>query len=171
MSANTDSNEENINWDAVIQQIYEMIGTDTAIVDKYAIILASRIPGFNKGAIISPLIWEVINKREKLCRELQVNNINSIVCETDQGNFVFTAGKFIYFMSKIPSEFDLAKFMPSIARIITTLDKSSQHGIDLRLQRLELEQEFKTLSHEDDKERGEERFPIFKHLISHLAKK
>lgn len=161
---------EAIDWDGVVQQIFEFIGSDTAIIDRYGIILASRVPGFEKTRLISPLVWQIIQQRKKLMSELGVESIDGMVLETEQGNFVFTFGHFIYLMTKVSSTVDLSQFMPSIKRFITALDKSSDKTLTLSFIDLNLDKEFSKLSHEDGVGAKNENMPIFKHLIKHLAK-
>ncbi|MHA1511772.1 MAG: hypothetical protein ACTSRX_08635, partial [Promethearchaeota archaeon] len=63
MSANSNNNDNEINWDGVVHQIFDMIGTDTAIINKYGIVLASKIPKLTPGRLISPVLWELILNR------------------------------------------------------------------------------------------------------------
>src|SRR6056297_1712537 len=93
--------EEKFEWNSVVEQINEKIGTDIAIVDKYGMILASRVKGFEKGRLISPIFWSLIENRRKLIEQLDVSEVESFIIETDEGYMVFVFGEHIYLMSVI----------------------------------------------------------------------
>jgi len=169
MSANPKKPE--INWDGVVQQIFDMIGTNSAIINKYGIVLASKIPKLTPGKLISPVLWELILNREKLVLELETQNISNLVLESDQENIIFTFGENVYFMSKIKKSVDLNHYLQSINRIILTLDKSSEKGIKPEFSHLNLQKEYDKLIEESETEMEKDRLPIFKKLIRYMAKK
>ena len=171
MSENPKNTDNKINWDGVVHQIFEMIGTDTAIINKYGIVLASKIPKLTPGRLISPVLWELILKREKLVSELETQNINNLVLESDQENIIFTFGKNVYFMSKVQKTVDLNQYLPSINRIILTLDKSSEKGIKPEFSHINLQKEYDKLIEESEIEMEKDRLPVFKKLIRYMAKK
>jgi len=160
-----------MDWDGVVNQIFDIIGTDTAILDTYGLILASRIKIFAKGKLISPLVWDLIQKRTKLAKELSVNKANSLVIETDQGNIVASFGENIYLLAIVPSNVDLAQFMPSLQRFLSTLNRSTDKSLGIVLQKLDLEQEYAELLKEKNSGEKQDDFPIFKSLIKHLSGK
>ena len=121
MSANPKNTDDQINWDGVVQQIFDMIGTNTAIINKYGIVLASKIPKLTSGRLISPVLWDLILNREKLVLELETQTINNLVLESDKENIIFTFGENVYFMSRIQKSVDLNQYLSSINRIILTL--------------------------------------------------
>ena len=172
MSANPKNNDDKINWDGVVHQIFDMIGTDTAIINKYGIVLASKIPKLTPGRLISPVLWELILKREKLALELETQNINNLILDSDQEYIVFTFGKNVYFMSKIQKTVDLNQYLPSISRIILSLDKSSEKEIKPEFSHLNLQKEYDKLIEESEAEMNKkDRIPIFKKLIRYMTKK
>jgi hypothetical protein len=160
-----------IDWDGVVDQIHQMIGTNTAIIDKYGIILASKVPDFEKGKLISPKLWDLIMQRKRVTDELGVKSIQSLVLETDIENIVFTFAKFVYIMSKVPKSVDLAKYMPSIDRISSTLDKSTISDVSMEFIPLDLSEDLTKIDHSDNEDIQREKYPIFKHLIKKLTKK
>ena len=163
------SGPDEFDWDVVVSQIHDTTGTDTAVIDQYGIVLASKIKGLEKGRLISPLFWEIIQQRTQLANELEVNEIHNFVIGTDQGNIAFTLGKFIYLMTKIPETVNLAEYMPSLARMISTMDRSTDKSIDTEFHGLNLDAEYGTLNQHQGK--AEDNFPVFKHLIKHLSGK
>ncbi|WP_457559458.1 hypothetical protein [Candidatus Harpocratesius sp.] len=171
MPGKTETRNE-FDWDGVVTQIHDIIGSNTAIFNKYGIILASKISQFEKGSLISPTILDFIDRKQNLIRELQVQNIECIVLEGDKENIVFTFGENYNLMSNIPKNVDLAKYMPSITSFLRTLHKtapSNVHQTSFKL--LSLEDEFEEMKNSTEEQVGKERFPIFKHLIKYLAKK
>jgi len=171
MSANSNNNDNEINWDGVVHQIFDMIGTDTAIINKYGIVLASKIPKLTPGKLISPVLWELILNREKLASELETQSISNLVLESDQENIIFTFGENVYFMSRIQKSVDLNQYLPSINRIILTLDKSSEKGFNSEFSHINLQKEYDKLIEESEIEMEKERLPVFKKLIRYMAKK
>ena len=171
MSANPKNTDDQINWDGVVQQIFDMIGTNTAIINKYGIVLASKIPKLTPGKLISPVLWDLILNREKLASELETQTISNLVLESDLENIIFTFGENVYFMSRIKKSVDLNQYLPSINRIILTLDKSSEKRIKPEFSHLNLQKEFDKLIEESETEMNKERLPIFKKLIRYMSKK
>jgi hypothetical protein len=171
MSANPKNTDDQINWDGVVQQIFDMIGTDTAIINKYGIVLASKIPKLTPGRLISPVLWELILNREKLAIELETQNISNLVLESDKENTVFTFGENVYFMSLIQKDVDLNHYLPSISRIILTLDKSSEKEFKPDFSNLILQKEYDKLIEDSETEMNKERLPVFKKLIRYMTKK
>lgn len=171
MKKTTDTDE--FDWDSIIHQIHDMIGTNTALFSKYGLILASNISHFKKGTLISPTILDFIERKNNLIHDLKVEKINCLVLEGDKTNIVFTFGQEFNLMSNVPKNVNLAQYMPSISNFLTTLHKShlskdeDQSGFEL----LSLEQEFKEIQDSTSLEVEKDRFPIFKHLIQYLTKK
>ncbi len=155
----------------MVHQIFDMIGTDTAIINKYGIVLASKIPKLTPGRLISPVLWELILNREKLALELETQNISNLVLESDQENIIFTFGKNVYFMSKVQKTVDLNQYLPSINRIILTLDKSSEKRVKADFSQLNLQKEYDKLIEESETEMEKDRLPVFKKLIRYMTKK
>jgi hypothetical protein len=153
-----------------VEQIYGMIGTDTSIIDRYGIVLSSRIPRFQKGRLISPTIWSIIQKKKQLASELEIESIDGLVLESEQFNIVFTFGTWIYLLTQVPKSVDLSQYMPSINRIISTLDKSTDKTLTLQFQSLNFEEEYNQMKSAETEGAGNS-MPIFKSLIKHMAKK
>lgn len=169
--ANPKNIDEKIDWEGVVHQIFDMIGTNTAIINKYGIVLASKIPKLTPGKLISPVLWELILNREKLAFELESKTISNLVLESDQENIIFTFGENVYFMSRIQKSVDLNQYLPSITRIILTLDKSSEKRIKPEFSHLNLQKEYDKLIENSETEMEKERMPVFKKLIRYMAKK
>ena len=171
MSVDKNQQMNVLNWGGVVQQIYEMIGTNTAIIDEYGLILASKIPQFSVDKLISPTLWAMILNRKKLAQELEFDEISSVILETPEFNLVFSCAKYIYLLSEVPKKVDLAQYMPSINRMILTLDKSTKKTIKFDFKPLDLTDAYENLTHEQTAEIEQERFPIFRQFIKYMRKK
>ena len=171
MSVDNNAQKNVLNWKGVVQQISEMIGTNTAIIDEYGLILASKIPQFSVNKLISPTLWALILNRKKLAQELELEEISSVILETPEFNLVFSCAKFIHLMSEVPKNIDLAQYMPSINRMLLTLDKSTKKKITFDFKALDLSAAYEDLLHDQTGEIEKDRFPIFKSLIKHMKKK
>ena len=132
-------------------------------------ILASRVKGFEKGRLISPLVWSVIENRKKLTEELGVDSVSSFIVETDQGYIVIVFGEYVYLMSKLDLKININDVLPSWKQLLKIFDKSTDKKVDIDFKKVDLEEEFKQLRHEDDEKA--DGFPIFPKLIKHLSKK
>jgi hypothetical protein len=100
-----------------------------------------------------------------------VNKASTLVIETDQGNIVASFGENIYLLAVVPSNVDLAQFMPSLQRFLSTLNRTTDKSLGIMLQKLDLDTEYAELLKEKNKEEKEDNFPIFKSLIKHLSGK
>jgi hypothetical protein len=169
MDASPIPSDKTAMWQAVCDQIYQIIHSDTAIIDRYGMVLASRIPEFVKGKLISPMVWNLFTNISTLKKELGVQTIGSWVVETEIGNIVFTFGKFLHLMSKVPPTVNLAEYLPNVNRFLQTLDKSTDPVIDVDIQLMDFQREFSSLERKESKDKIDN-FPIFKSLIKSIAK-
>ena len=157
-------------WDLFVEQINDMLGTDSAVLDKYGMVLASRMSILDKGKLVSPLLWSTIQQREKLREELVVEEIDSLIVSTgDSGFIVITFGENVYLVSLIPKEASLNEVIQSMNKIILSMDKQQNIAVKLDFTTLDLTEEFNMLSQEMDDDRN--MFPVFPHLIKHMKKK
>jgi predicted regulator of Ras-like GTPase activity (Roadblock/LC7/MglB family) len=156
-------------WEGVVQQIYQWLNAECALVDKYGLILASRIPEFRKDQLISPIIWRSFIEQEKLAKELGVKSVQSFVVETDIGNIIFSFGSFVHLITKVPLQINLAEFMPNVRRFMKTLDQTQVPKVDTKIEQMHFEQEIAALVKNQDDKRPDN-FPIFKSLIKSIAK-
>ena len=106
-----------------------------------------------------------------MAQELELEEISSVILETPEFNLVFSCAKFIHLMSEVPKNIDLAQYMPSINRMLITLDKSTKKKITFDFKALDLSAAYEDLLHDQTGEIEKDRFPIFKSLIKHMKKK
>ncbi len=171
MSENGTGASKTKDWDTIVQQIYDMIGTNTAIIDQYGIILASRIQKFQAKTLLSPVIWEFIMNRQKMCEELKINSLKSLVMETDEKNIVVTIADRLFLLSEIEKSVDLAQYMPSISRIMKSLEQTAIDKFNLMLKSFDIDAECSKLQTHVKDQVGNDHYPIFKHIIRYMSKK
>lgn len=158
-------------WEKVVTQIYDMIGTNTAIINNYGIILGSRIPEFKTKTLIAPAIWDFILNRKKVQDQLNVSSVNSMVLETDKYNLVFTFADTIYLMSYLDKSVDLAQYMPSVTKILQNLDQSTFEKEMVTLHKFDLTADYEKLSAHVKEQVEQKHYPIFKHIVRYMTKK
>lgn len=158
-------------WEKVVSQIHEMIGTNTAIINNYGIILGSRIPEFKKKTLISPVIWDFILNREKVREQLGVKTIQNLVLETDHYNLVFTFAENIYLLSQVEKTVDLAQYMPSVNKVIQGLDQSTFKKELITLHKFDLTADYDKLSAHIKEQVEQKHYPIFKYIARYMSKK
>ncbi|MBN2154602.1 MAG: hypothetical protein JW776_00975 [Candidatus Lokiarchaeota archaeon] len=159
-----------VNIEEIGKQLKESLNTDVAIIDKYGFILSSSLIDFKKGGVLSTTLLDFINARSRVALELNSEEINSLVLTISGTNFVFTYGKQLFIMTKIPDHVDLSEFLPSINRFITILDKSSSSieiedfkEFDISDELIKIEKEI-----EDETTRNEKKYVIFTDIVKHI---
>jgi len=158
-------------WDEIVGQIQSILGTESALIDKYGVILASKIPGIAPGSLFSPPVWEIFQSREKLEKGLGSTPIHTAVFGTEMINYVLAYGDRLFLMTLVPHTVDLSKFLPSIKSLLNSIEKSTAKKAPEQWVPLSLDDEFGKLLHEGEGIITQEKFPIFKHLIKYIAQK
>ncbi len=171
MSTHTASANEKKDWHGIVQQIHDKIGTNTALIDKYGMILASKITQFPENSVISPLIWHLIANKTQLTTDMHSKRISTLILGAIDENYVVSMGENLHFLSVLPQKTDITQYIQSISRILTSLDSPTSQKLSTNFQSLDLNAEYQEMEAEAKKEIGKERFPVFKHLIVHLMKK
>lgn len=113
-----------IDYETVIGQLKSELKTNSAIANRYGIILASNIDSFAKNKIIPQKILELISKRKSIATELNLNQINSVAFEAQEFNYLFTLSEELILISRVSLDINLALFMPSIRMFIQKLNES-----------------------------------------------
>ena len=170
-STTNESDSTEIDWEEIVNQIYGMVGKNIAIIDRFGIILASKIPEYEPQTLIPPVIWDFILQRAKIREQLNVKAVQCLVVETDQYNLVFTFAKYIYILSQVEKSADLAQYMLSVDRIIKTLDKSKENPLWVNFNNIDLQAHFAQLQTEVNGYIHKERYPIFKQIVKYMRKK
>lgn len=152
-------------------KLKEELGTDVAIIDKYGFIKYSCIEGFEVNAILSTTLLEFVNSREKIARELNSDDITSIVLSISDYLFVFTFGQQLIMMSKLTPGIDLNQYIPSIQRFLKMLDAAHKIIEQEELADFEVEEKIDEIFNkiERDKESRENKYTIFREIVKHIS--
>lgn len=113
-----------INYEDIISQLKSDLNAESAIANKYGIILGSVIKEFAKGKIIPQAILTLISNSKEIANELNLKKINSFALEAQKYNYLFTFSEELILISKLDLNVNLAKFMPSISVFLKKLSES-----------------------------------------------
>ncbi|TXT53281.1 MAG: hypothetical protein BAJALOKI2v1_1080009 [Promethearchaeota archaeon] len=161
---------EEINYEDVISQLKSELNTQAAIANNYGIVLASGIDEFAEGKIIPQKILEVINAREKVAEELNLETINSFALEAEENNYLFTFSKNLILISKLDLEVNLAKFMPSVRAFVKNLSKKSKKDEIKEFTYFDFKKEISKIEKGFQKESmDEKKYSIIKDLIKYIS--
>ena len=116
--------DEGISILEIGKQLKETLQADVAIVDKYGFILSSSIKKFKVNDLISPTLLDFINGREKVEHELSSGEMNAFVISFTKENYVFSFGKAMFIMAKVPSDMNLKLLIPSLTKFSELFDKT-----------------------------------------------
>ncbi|MHA1341580.1 MAG: hypothetical protein ACTSRZ_16760 [Promethearchaeota archaeon] len=160
-----------INIEEIGQQLREALNTDIAIIDKYGFILFSTLEDFGKGSLISPTILDFINARKQIAKEINIQEVDSVIICSQTHRYVFTFGKELILMSKVSDNIELNQFLPSIQRLVSMLDmgqkiEQNEEIIEINLSNIinAIESRNKELL-----ESKTERFSIVKEIIKQIS--
>ncbi|MFX1258457.1 MAG: hypothetical protein ACFFAN_11395 [Promethearchaeota archaeon] len=163
-----------INYDKIVKQLKLELKTDSAIANRYGIVLASSIKNlnFNKGNVIPQKILELIMNRNEIARELDLNQINSFALEAQDYNYLFTFSEKLILISKVGLNLNLAQFMPSIRVFTQKLSNTFKEQEEVKEFSIfdfskEISKIESTLNQEDD---SKEKYSIIKELIKYISK-
>ena len=113
-----------INYDQIIEQLKSELNSQCAIANRYGIVLGSSINEFAKGKLVPHKLLELIDTRQEIADELNLNQITSFALESQEHNYIFTFSQKLILVSKLDLNVNLAKFMPSISSFLKNLDKN-----------------------------------------------
>ena len=160
-----------INYDQIIEQLKSELNSQCAIANRYGIVLGSSIKEFAKGKLVPHKILELIDTRQEVADELNLNRITSFALESQEHNYIFTFSQKLILVSKLDLNVNLAKFMPSISAFLKNLDKNygGQEAIK-EFTAFDFSKEITKLKSTlvSDEEKGK-KYSIIKELIKHIS--
>jgi len=162
----------NIDYEEIGNQIYNAIGTDIAIVDRYGFILFSTIKEYQVNTVLSATVLEFINSRSKMAEELGSKEMNSIVLSISDFRFVFAFSKNLILMIKIPPDKNLDKLLPSINKMLDMMNLvDSQEDQVMDCIELDLSAEVNNIEErlENLKQSRANKFEIMSHIIRQMT--
>ncbi|MEJ2251548.1 MAG: hypothetical protein P8Y70_19185 [Candidatus Lokiarchaeota archaeon] len=159
-----------IDYDEIIEKLKNELNAHAAIANKYGIVLSSEIDIFSKGKIIPQKILELINDRQEIANELNINDLNSFALEAQQNHYLFTFSKELILISKLDLNVNLAKFMPSIRAFLKNLSEGTKKLENMEFSEFNFSKEIseiqKTIKSENiDKKK----YSIIKDLIKYIS--
>ncbi|MGV9173032.1 MAG: hypothetical protein ACOC44_13960 [Promethearchaeia archaeon] len=162
-----------INYDEIITQMKSELETDSALANKYGIVLGSTIDAFPKERVIPQKILELISDRMEIAEELGLQKINSFALESEKYIYLFTFSERLILISKLGLNVNLATFMPSIGKFLKKLSRSvaDETGLIKPFSEFEFKKEINKIE-SSIKEEGiaEEKYKIIKKLVNFIAK-
>lgn len=160
-----------IDYDQIIQQLTDELDTNSAVANKYGIILASSINQLSQGKIIPQKILELIYSKKELAKELNMEDISSFAFEAQDHNYVFSFSEELILISQINLEINLAAFMPSIRAFLSKLSAGSKDEGIKRFSPFDFTKEINKIETALQEENfDKENFAIIKDLIKIISR-
>lgn len=160
-----------INYDQIIEQLKSELNSQCAIANRYGIVLASLIDEFAKGKLVPHKILELIDNRQEIADELNINRVTSFAVESQDHNYIFTFSQKLILVSKLDLNVSLAKFMPSISSFLKNLDKNyGEYETIKEFSTFDFSKEISKLKSTlvNDEDKGK-KYSIIKDLIKHIS--
>ena len=160
-----------INYDQIIEQLKSELNSQCAIANRYGIVLASLIDEFAKGKLVPHKILELIDNRQEIADELNINRVTSFAVESQDHNYIFTFSQKLILVSKLDLNVSLAKFMPSISSFLKNLDKNyGEYETIKEFSMFDFSKEISKLKSTlvNDEDKGK-KYSIIKDLIKHIS--
>ena len=107
-----------INYDQIIEQLKSELNSQCAIANRYGIVLASLIDEFAEGKLVPHKILELIDNRQEIADELNINLITSFAVESQEHNYIFTFSQKLILVSKLITKGWIISFS-DLSRIIS----------------------------------------------------
>ena len=111
-----------LDYESIVAELQTALETPIAITDKYGIVLSSSIPEFQVNTLIPPSILNALEARKRMIQDLNLKEINELVLHVGESLLVFTFGKELFFISKIPPHINLNDFLTAMHNYVNALD-------------------------------------------------
>ena len=162
---------EQINYEEIISQLKSDLNAESAIANKYGIILGSLIKEFAKGKVIPQAILSLIANSKEIANELNLKKINSFALEAQKYNYLFTFSKELILISKLNLNVNLAKFMPSISVFLKRLSESITEEDIKNFSMFDFSKEIAKIEETSEEEKvRKDKYSIIKDLVKYISK-
>lgn len=159
-----------IDYEVIIKKLKDELETESAIANKYGVVLASILKEFSKGKIIPQKILELIASSKDIASELKLKRINSFVLEAMDYNYLFTFSEELILISRLDLSVNLAKFMPSISVFLKNLSKGSKGQIVPEFSEFDFSKEIAKMKETINQEKYfENKYKIIKDLVKFIS--
>ena len=74
-------------YDQIVSELKKELDSESAIANRYGLVLASKIKEFSKATIIPQKILSVISNSQDIAKTLGLKQINSFALETE--NYIY----------------------------------------------------------------------------------
>lgn len=159
-----------INYEDIILQLKSDLNAESAIANKYGIILGSAIKEFAKGKVIPQAILTLISNSKEIADELNLKKINSFALEAQKYNYLFTFSEELILISKLDLNVNLAKFMPSISVFLKKLSVSITEEDIKKFSVFDFSKEISKIEESLEREKvRKDKYSIIKDLVKHIS--
>lgn len=159
------------NFNVIVSQLKEKLGIESAIVNKYGIVLESILTPFPKDSLIPPRILQLIQDQKEIGKSFGVQNIKSVVVETKDYFYLITLNKEIILISKLSLDKDLTKFIPNISKFLENFIEKAQQLEKPEFGSFTFSKEIEEIKKSmDTTESYEEKYSILKELVKYMSK-
>jgi len=159
-----------INYEEIISQLKSDLNTESAIANKYGIILGSAIKEFAKGKVIPQAILSLISNSKEIANELNLKDINSFALEAQKYNYLFTFSEELILISKLDLNVNLAKFMPSISVFLKKLSESISEEDIKKFSIFDFSKEIAKIEEILEREKvRKDKYSIIKDLVKYIS--
>lgn len=161
----------NKNFDVIVSQLNEKLGIESAIINKYGIVLESMLEPFPRDSLIHPKLLEMIQDKRAVGEAFNSEIVQSFVIETKTYYYLFTLSNNIVLLSKLGLEKDLAKFIPNISQFLENFLKKTQKLEKTEFDDYTFSQEIEEIEKSiDNPPTYEEKYSILKDLVKYMSK-
>jgi hypothetical protein len=159
------------NFDVIVSQLKEKLGIESAIINKFGIVLESLLKPFPKDSLIPPKILQMIQDKREIGTAFDVDKVRSFVIETKDFYYLLTLSKEIVLLSKLGLDKDLAKFIPNISQFLDNFIQKAQKLEKTEFDNFTFSKEIEEIEASIDEEKTyEEKYSILKDLVKYMSK-
>ncbi len=161
----------NKNFNVLVSQLKEKLDIESAIINKYGIVLESILKQFPKDSMVPQKILDLIQERDAIADSLKVDTIESLVIGTVNFYFLFTISKDIILISKLDLDKDLAKFIPNISRFLQNFIEKIYGFEKPEFARFSFSKEIEDMEQSINNDQPYEgKYSIVKELVKYISK-
>lgn len=159
------------NYDQIVSDLKKDLDSESAIANKYGVVLASKIKEFSKAKIIPQKILSVIANSQDIAKELGLKQINSFAVETEKYIYLFTFSSGLILISKLKLDVNLATFMPNLSTFLNKLSENLKEEEIKQFSVFDFKKEIQNIEETIEKDESKEKkYSIIKDLVNYITK-
>ena len=157
-------------YEQIISELKKELDSESAIANKYGLVLASKIKEFSKAKIIPQKILSVISNSQDIAKTLGLKQINSFALETENYIYLFTFSSQLILISKLKLDVNLASFMPNVSAFLTKLSENLKYEEIKEFSVFDFKKEIQNIEESIEKDESKEkRYSIIKDLVNFIS--